>query len=262
MIIIFKIDLSKIVDFICNIWPILMLILPFFSMHLHKRVKRWYLKCVLSFRKRAKVCFIAIPKFKSTILRKDRDVAIYDEVALLLHINSLLADAGISIITESNESDIVYDEIQIGGPVTNKFTNRYFKRYLKEITWIVTGAHYERYLADANLNGLDYSFIEKARNKEEGFRFGAKFFSYVPNQKGLAILIKIVDKSGASPRTIHLLFGAGANGTIGAVSFFVNHYADIYKKMGSQPYIGVFAVNGSGAQIEEIEWLDCCDYFR
>jgi len=248
--------------FFSNIWQILTLVLPFFSVSLHKRIKRWRLKRVLSFKKRTKVCFIAIPKFKSTILRKERNVAIYDEVALMLQINSLLSDAGISIITETDEKDIVYEEIQIGGPVTNKFTNRYFKRYLKNITWIVTGAHYERYRADVDLNGFDYSFIEKARDKKEGFRFGTKFLSYSPNQKGLAILIKLVDKSEASSRIIHLLFGAGTNGTMGAVSFFVNHYADIYKKMGSRPYIGVFAVDSSGAQIEDIEWLDCRDYFR
>ncbi len=81
-------------------------------------------------------------------------------------------------------------------------------------------------------------------------------------KKGLAILIKIVDRSGTTPKAIHLLFGAGANGTMGAVTYFVNHYTDIYKKNRSRPYIGVFEVDGSGARVGKIEWFECSEYFR
>ncbi len=174
---------AVIFDFLDNISPILTAILGFFSVSLWKRIKRWRLKRVLSFGRMSKACFISTPKLKSIILNKERDVAIFDEVALLLHVNSILADIGISIITESDEKDIVYDEIQIGGPVSNKFTNRYFKRYLKGITWIVTEDHLERYLSDKNLNTFDYSFVKTTKNKVEGFKVGKKFFPYIPSKK-------------------------------------------------------------------------------
>lgn len=241
---------------------ILATVLTFFSISPRKRLRRWRLRRVLLFKPGVKSCYISVPKFKATVLLKERDAAIYEEVALLLNIGSLLTNAGISIITEVDEKDIIYDEIQIGGPVSNKYTNRYFRRYLKGITWIATEDHLKRYLTDNYLNSFDYSFIETARGQKEGFRIGKKFFPYTPNKKGLAILIKIIDKSGATPRAIHLLFGSGTNGTMGAVTYFVNHYTDIYKKNKSRPYIGVFEVDGSGAQVGEIEWFECSNYFR
>lgn len=253
---------AKVVGFLGDIRTILAAVLSFFSMSLRKRTIRRRLRRVLSFKRQTKSCFVSVPKFKATILLKERNVAIYDEVALLLRVNSLLTSAGISIITETDEKDIVYDEIQIGGPVSNKFTNRYFKRYLKGITWAVTDNHLKRYRADKNLHDFDYDFIGEAEDKKEGFKIGERFFPYTPGKKGLAVIIKIIDKYGAIPRTIHLLFGAGTNGTLGAVTFFVNHYTDIYKKNKSRPYIGVFEVDGNGAQVGEIEWFECNDYFR
>lgn len=255
---------TKLFSFIGSIYNSLACIISWLLTLLYKRLRRGRLRRVLSFKRGAKSCFVSIPKFKTTILQKERDASLYDEIVLLLQLNSLLTGAGISIKTGVNEVDVVCDEIQIGGPVSNKFTNRYFRRYLKNIVWIITPEHLEQYYADPNLKGLDYSFIKvsKAKATKEGFQFGGKFYPYVPGKKGLAVLIKIIDKSGTTPRTIHLLFGAGENGTAGAVTYFINHYADIYKIKKSSPYIGVFEVDSNGAPMEKINWLESRDYLR
>ena len=203
--------------------------------------------------------YVSVPKFKSHILDKERDSALWDELDLLLDINTLLAKANIETTTMVDELSIESDEIQIGGPVSNVFTNRYINRFFKEFQWIVTEEHLERYMADDNLKKLNYSFINADAEAKEGFKVGDSFYEYVPGKKGWAIIAKIIDDTGIEPRTIHLLFGCGTNGTIGAVKYFKSSFPKIYRKNKQNPYIGIIEVDGQGGLVGNISWLDTKD---
>lgn len=252
--------LRNIFECVANVWFIGTIITALVTNRLNKARRKYHLKQVLSFQRNSQKYFISIPKFKNVILNRERNIAIFDEVSLLLGVSGLLYQAGMQRVDVVNEKDILFDEIQIGGPVSNKFTNRYFRQYLKGIRWIVTKAHLNRYKADPNLKELNYDFIEISKDGKEGFKIGSQFFEYIPQKEGWAILIKFIDKSGASPRTIHLLFGCGTNGTIGAVTYFINHYSDIYKKKKSDSYMYIFDVNGEGVKGKQEFWIDLEEY--
>lgn len=252
--------LRNIFECVANTWFIVTIIFALVTKRLNKIRKQHRLKQVLSFKRNSKKYFISIPKFKCVILNKERDIAIFDEASLLLDVSGLLSQIGMQRVDFVDEKDILCDEIQIGGPVSNKFTNRYFKRYLKGIRWVVTTAHLNRYKADPNLKELNYDFIETSKDGKEGFKIGNRFYEYIPQREGWAILVKLIDKSGESPRTIHLLFGCGTNGTIGAVTYFINHYSDIYKKKKSNPYMYIFDVNGEGVKGKQEFWIELEKY--
>lgn len=253
--------LRNVFEFVANIWFIITIISAIVTKRLITIRKRYHLKQVLSFQKNPKKCFVCIPKYRSVILNRERDIAIFDEVSLMLEINGILSKVGIQTVIPAYGKDDLCDEIQIGGPVSNEFTNRFFQQYLKGIKWIVTKAHLNRYKADPNLKELNYDFIETSKDGKEGFKIGGKFYEYIPQKEGWAIIVKLIDKSSVSPKAIHLLFGCGTNGTIGAVSYFVNYYSDIYKNNKSHPYIGIFKVNGRGDKIGNISYLSDPDKY-
>lgn len=60
--------------------------------------------------------------------------------------------------------------------------------------------------------------------------------------------------------TVHLLFGCGANGTQGAVDYFVNNYSAIYKEKKTNPYMCIFSVDGLGGRNGEVKYLDLKNY--
>ena len=87
--------------------------------------KKVHLKHMLSLGGYGKKCFVSIPRFDGTLsgYRHSRDVAIYENVSLLLAVNLFLAEAGIKVETDVNERDALCSEIEIGGPAANEFTN-------------------------------------------------------------------------------------------------------------------------------------------
>lgn len=213
------------------------------------------------FPKRERTVFVSLPRFSGEVLSRKRDIMLSNEVSLLLDINAFLSSAGIELETDIDELDIPSSEVQIGGPVSNVYTNRYVRYYLKNFKWIVNQDHLDRYETDDNLRQLTFNFIETSTDGREGFRLGETFYEYIPNEKGWALIIKIVDRE--NEKVIHLLFGCGANGTLGAVKRFISQYKQIYKKHKKRPYIGIFEVDGDGVGTQrDITWLKIQDYFN
>jgi hypothetical protein len=233
-----------------------------------KRIKKWKLRRVLEpkfgtrfvskiWNDKKTTVNISIPKFKGEILKRKRDVALFDELQFGFQIESILSSIGIHSNLIDSSSGENYDnnsEIHIGGPVSNYKTNYYINNYFKDFKWIITDAHKKKYVADENLKKLDYSFIKISTNDEEGVQIGENFYNYKRNKEGWAIIAKI--KIDTNPKVVHLLFGCGANGTHGAVEFFIKNYKEIYKVNKSKQYIGIFKVNKDGIRIGEINWLD------
>ncbi len=230
----------------------------YFVHFLQEKNKIRILKKVLCFKTYPPKCFVSIPKFKSKILDRKRDVVILDEIHLMYNISFLLNKIGVTILF-NNEKNVLYDEIHIGGPVSNEYVNHYFNLYLKNIKWIVTNEHLNKYKRDENLKKLNYEFIEVSDEGNEGFLIDGTFYPYSKGGRGWGILIKItIDKNNSEiePKTIHLIFGCGTNGTIGAADYFVNHYTKIYKKNKKGKYFGIFQVDSDGKKIGKLIWLD------
>lgn len=255
-------EISKWVGFVDALWGIATFLVLLSISNFGKIRKKYQLKKILFGRvlgAYSKI-FISVPKFRGEILKRERDLVLFNEVALLLDINAFLSSIGIELETNVDELDVANNEIQIGGPVSNRFTNRYVNYYLKNFKWVVTKAHLDRYRADDNLKLLNYDFIVTSDDGKEGFWLGNDFYEYIPDKKGWAFIIKIVDRT--NKRVIHLLFGCGANGTVGAVKFFVGHHDQIYRRNKNCPYIGVFEVDKKGVKTGEVTWLEVQDYLN
>lgn len=254
--------LSSLISLIEIAWAIGGFLLGLSLKSIRKVHKEHQIKSVLLLKRNPHTCFVSVPKFKTTILNRERDVAICDEVSLMLDVGTLLNSIDVLIAKDIGERDIMFDEIHIGGPVSNSWTNSRFNYYLDKIRWVVTQEHMDRYSADKNLKNLNYSFIEISSDGKEGFLIGSNFYPYIPRVKGWAILVKIIDKTDITPKTVHLLFGCGTNGTVAAVDYFSHHYSKIYKKNRKRPYIGIFEVDGTGKKVGPISWLNVEDHSR
>lgn len=249
-------------DFILNLQAFIGLVFGIAIYKAFSMQKMRHLKQVLSLNKRSNSCFISIPKFSGVVHRYGaQDVSLYHEVKLLLSVNSLLGRVEATIKTDVEGREVIGDEIQIGGPLANDFTNRHFNRYLKNIKWLDTKEGIEGYNADKNLKPLDYRFVELSRDNKRGFQIGERFYERTKEQDW-GVVVKIVDKSDVPTKTIHLLFGAGVQGEIAAVDYFTHHYSNIYKHNKSKSYIGIFEVNGRGDRMGETTWLDIENYMR
>ena len=135
------------IDTINAVWGIVCLLMGLSISKFRKWHKKHQIKKVLLLQRTSDICFVSIPKFRNKILDRERDIVISNEVTLMIDICSLLKNVDISISSDPSGRDILCDEIQIGGPVSNEYTNLYFNYYLKNIKWIVTQEHLNRYCA-------------------------------------------------------------------------------------------------------------------
>lgn len=224
----------------------------------YKWHKRRQLERILTIKKlrKSNEYMISVPTFQEEILNKKRDVVIIDEMSFLVELVSLLNSVKVKTVFGNNLNSQNYDEIHIGGPVSNKYTNRYVNHLFKNFTWIVTKAHCSRYKQDKNLYALNYDFIEITKDGKQGFKIGENFYEYVSGKKGWAIVAKMLINESSVPKTIHLLFGCGTNGTKGAVDYFIHNYNKIHKINHRKQYIGIFEVDGDGIQVGPMKWLE------
>ena len=220
--------------------------------------KKYHLRKVLSLDS-SKKCFASIPYFIGTVGSYERDVALCEELQLLVEVNAMLAGAGIEIETRFNDTDIGCGEIHIGGPAANEYTNRHFNYYLKNIRYM---SPHERTNTNKKHRRLNFDFTDIIENTTAGWKIGDTLFPYVHNKRDCAVLIKLIDKSDVPYKTIHMLFGAGTIGTVGAVNYFTRHYSSIYRINRSRPYIGVFEVNDKGEKVSPVRWLDTRDFLK
>lgn len=213
-------------------------------------------------RKRTPTIGMSVSSHTCHVLGKDRDMLILDEAHPFFDLVNLLNknDVNVTILQTNQATDM--DEVHVGGPVSNIHTNRIFCQYLKNIKWVVTSDHLEQYKSDSRLNEFDFSYVETSEN-EEGFLIDNQLYKYIKNREGWAIIARINSTKDIAKKTVHLLFGCGTNGTIGAVNYFLhNHIKIASENKGNSDYLGVFKVDRYGNMIEEIVWLDAKKYIN
>lgn len=218
-------------------------------------------KKILGLKRNKMVCNISVPTYKTEILSIKRDVVVEDEVNQLLRINQALGKIGVSSeVIVNNQSG--FDEIHIGGASVNAHTNRCFYKYLKNVKWQISKNREAGYKKYENRDGFNFDYILESLDGREGFLINGKFYEFIPGKKGWAIIIKIVDDKDLVAKTVHLLFGCGSNGTVGAVNYFVDNNSKIYDVHKDGEYFGIFEVDKDGVKVGNVEWLDINDIFK
>ena len=254
------IDIANIIDYVSAVWVIGAFLAGLLARLSYEAWKKYKFKKVLSLSRNKAICGMSLPYYRTSILDVERDVLVADEVKQMIMVDQKLAEIGVEVklLQEDNED---YDEIHIGGPSVNAYTNRYFYKYLKNIRWKISADRREGYLK-YNRKGFKFDYILESEDGKEGFVIGDRFYEFIPGQKGWALLVKIIDDKDIERKAIHLLFGAGANGTIGAVKYFSKDYTKIFDKWKDKEYFAIFEVNQNGVPMGDIEWLDIGDYFK
>lgn len=226
---------------------------------LGKKYQKLAIMKALSFKRKRHECDVSVATHNSVVIGNETDVIISKEGGAFYRLTELLNSFGIKANVLTANMTAKFDEIHIGGPVSNRYTNQYFGRYLtSRIKWLVTQSHAELYKMDENL--MDSSFM-RITDDIEGFEVGGKVYRYVKDKEGWAFIIRMNISDDSAPKTVHLLFGCGTNGTIGAVQYFVKNYTHIMLRyFWKKNYIGMFKVDKNGNKIGRIIWLDT-DYY-
>ena len=254
------VDIANIIDYANAIWMIGAFLAGLLAKFGYEAWKKYKFKKVLALSRNKAICGMSLPHYKTSILDVEREVLVSDEVKQLILVNQKLAGIGVEIklLQDDNED---YDEIHIGGPSVNAYTNRYFYKYLENIYWKISADRKNGYLK-YNRDGFKFDYILESEDGKEGFVIDGRFYEFIPGQKSWALMIKIVDDKDIERKAIHLLFGTGANGTVGAVKYFSKQYTKIFDQCKGGEYFAIFEVSNNGESMGDIEWLDIKKHFK
>lgn len=229
---------------------------------IYKKYKKVVLRSVLSFKREKNECDVSISMHRCLVLSREREMIISSEAKPFFELINLLNNAGIKTNVLYTDKASELDEIHVGGPVSNRHTNRYFCQYIQNIQWLANASHVAQYKEDEHLQTFNFDYLCTS-DSAEGFNVDGKLYKYIKNQEGWAFVIRINLSEDASPKTIHLLFGCGTNGTIGAVNYFLRNYFSMWRRnIWRKDYIGVFKVDRDGNKIGKIEWLDAKKFIQ
>ena len=206
------IDIANIIDYANAVWVIGAFLAGLLAKFGYEAWKKYKFKKVLSLSRNRTTCGMSLPHYRMSILDVERDVLVADEVKQLILVNQKLAEivVEVKLLQDDNED---YDEIHIGGPSVNYYTNRYFYKYLSDIKWKISEERKNNYLK-YNRHGFKFNYILESEDGKEGFIIDDRFYEFIPGQKSWALLIKIIDDKDIERKAIHLLFGTGANAKV------------------------------------------------
>jgi len=238
------------------------MVIAVFGFFAYKKYRHVVLRLLLRLQKKRDECALTIPLHTCMVLNREREMVIKDEAQPCFELINLLEEAGVKVNVIHSNKESHLDEIHVGGPVSNRHTNRYFCRYIQNIKWVATPEHVAQYKSDKNLSTFNDDYLQLS-DGTEGFWVDGEMLPYIKDKEGWAFIARINLAGDAEAKTIHLLFGCGTNGTIGATNFFINNYSYIWhRNMKRDDYIGVFRVDKDGNKTGEIRWLDVHKFIR
>ena len=152
-----------------------------------------------------------------------------------------------------NTSTQYYDEIHLGGPISNIHTNAYIEQFFPDF-------HFCDYLAKQE-NHENYYKIHKSIIEYSDNFHGFIINKVINNQpqrilfptdkeSDYMFLIKLTSEDLGCSKTVHLVFGGSDVGSLVAADFFARHYKKIYSKQKDKHYflaIPVHRTNQSAA---------------
>lgn len=240
-----------------ELWQgILDVIMTFLGIFTYKKYRNFIFRLVLGFGKR-KECIVSLPAHHAKVLNRDRELIIKEEAQPCFKLVNHLNAAGIKVNFSQSEIESTNNEIHIGGPASNPHTNRYFCRYFQNIKWQATESHVALYKSDPTLRMFNFDYIQISEDTREGFLVDGKLLEYMRDKEGYAFIVRIHITDEDTPKTVHLLFGCGTNGTAGAINYFMRNYQSILQTKGAKKdYICSFKVDRFGNKTGKITWYD------
>ncbi|HDD44712.1 MAG TPA: hypothetical protein ENG63_07630 [Candidatus Desulfofervidus auxilii] len=189
-----------------------------------RKIHRRRLKKVLSFH--GQVCHIIAPIYHQELkngLIHYRDAYAFSHLFELCHrLNvegKLIPFHKISDVAEAD------DLIVVGGPLSNKITSNYLRKYCPgfQLIYEKEASEFKELPAAANVRYVT------------GFRCG-KHVLMANDDEEYGILVKITEKELDQERTVHIVFGYSGIGTGAAAYFLWKYYGKLFKKFGENKY--------------------------
>ena len=216
--------------------------------------------------------WVTTPAYHYNIYNYQADLIMQNEAVLQERIAHILGDLRCECIKfgkkepEMGASEVeLYNEIHIGGIVSNQNTITYCKHYLKGFVTLEITADDKDILKNENVEGFEG--LVKIGEKS-GIRYqssaGDAFIDYTDGTTDFAILIKLTPEilTPEFPRnkkTVHLLWGFQLPGTEQAVHYLIEHCEDIYKKHKNKSYCLVIPYDRPGKKLLEHQLHDLTD---
>lgn len=138
-----------------------------------------------------------------------------------------------------NTEKEAYDEIHIGGPLTNINTNAYIKQFFPNFHFCDFENKkndyenfYKIHQSIIEYSNNFYGFIIENLNEHEGQK--SKF--PISKETDYMFLIKLTSKELGYSKTVHLIFGGSDIGTLVAADFFAKQYKTLYEQEKGKRY--------------------------
>lgn len=137
--------------------------------------------------------------------------------------------------------DNARNEICIGGVLANKRVNSYFIKYFSNFKFYVD----ERFKNEYEQYPINTQMFIYSKTKT-GFKINDDMFLETKHNKiDYAFLIKLTpdDFKNECTKTVHILFGGRAIGTVKATEYLKTQYREIYKKYKNRHYFFAIQLN-------------------
>jgi hypothetical protein len=228
-----------------------------------KNLKKFAMRRVLMLKTDRRRCAVSLPVYRREVFGSRRELLFARETRPTFALNTMLTSCKVEPVlipdAENTPGGLSpLDEIHIGGPIANQYTNHYIKEYLPCLQMQTTETGLANARRESDISGwdMDFGFVRTVKDEAgEGFVLDGEHYGYRHDQKGHAFVIRIKVPAGDKQKTVHLLFGTSTNATAAAVQYFVKSCPTAPRALGTGNYIGVFEVNGSGKRVGRIKWL-------
>lgn len=141
----------------------------------------------------------------------------------------------------TTQIDNASNEICLGGFLANRRVNAYFIKYFNKFRFYVD----ERFKNDYEKYPIDTQMFVYSKSKT-GFKINENMFLETKNNKtDYAFLIKLTpdDFKNECKKTVHILFGGRAIGTVKATEYLKTQYKEIYRKYKNKHYFFAVEIN-------------------
>lgn len=229
-------NIITIVSFIVNIAFIIPFIISIYNYFSKKR----YINKILEFDNNIAYITHSSCYFSSDIeCKNEYEYITYELLASINNIIKLfhIVNKKFNLIDNYKDSK---NEVNIGGFLTNKKVNAYFIKHFRNLKYIVNDNHKNRY----SKYPINHELIEYSSDKT-GFQIGNNIFLETNNTTDYAFVIKMKrsDFKDDNGKTVHILFGAGREGTVKASEYLTMYYKQIYNKYKNNHYFFALEVN-------------------
>ena len=201
--------------------------------------KKRYVKKVLGYNKEAIQISFSVFEKKETD-NTNTNFVTYSGIVAINNIITLLTNINYKFYLSERKNE-AKNEMNIGGFYANKIVNAYFIQYFANFKYLTGNDRkevYEKHYADMRM----FQFTEDGT---KGFMVGDVFLEVADRITDFAFFIKLVesDFNNDNEKTVHIVFGGTAIGTIKATEYLLQHCKQIYEMYGEKHYFFALEIN-------------------